>query len=143
MLRWIRRRVELAAVRAATEDIERQISMLKGADSEEVGLVLASATFSRIFLEKHGVAPSGAFDLSVLRDQGKCFLFQRTLNRIIKEKQKLGAYGDAAGVIILLHTVRALNMPEIRHLGRTMWGELARGGGGSRIQKFTRIVRSL
>ncbi len=127
MLGWMKRRVEFAAIKAAQEDIERQINMLRGMDSYEVGTVLASATFSRLFLEKHGAVPQGAFDLSVERDQKKCDFFQLDLNRLIKEKQKLGAYPDAAGVMILLHTVRALNMPEIRILGRVMWGELERG----------------
>jgi len=34
---------------------------------------------------------------------------------------------DALGVMILLHSVRALNVPEIRGLGREMWKELERG----------------
>lgn len=127
MLGWVRRRVELAAVKAATEDICRQINMLKGMDSEEIGTLLASATFFRCLLERHDAVPDGAFDLRVERDQDQCDLFQLYLNRLIKEKQKLGAYADAAGVMVLLHTVRALNMLDIRHLGQAMWSELARG----------------
>ena len=34
---------------------------------------------------------------------------------------------DALGVMILLHSVRALNVPEIRALGRDMWKQLERG----------------
>ena len=129
MLRWIRRKVELAAVKGATEDIERLIAMLEGAEDSEIGILLASATFSRILMLRDGLVPSGAFNMKEPRDEEGCDFFPLRLNKLIshKQKQEEKAYGDVAGLMILLHSARAINMPEIRSHGRKMWKELSRG----------------
>ncbi|MBL4927934.1 hypothetical protein [Fuscibacter oryzae] len=127
MLGWIKRKVEISSAKAATEDIERQIAMLKGADDDDLGLLIASATFYRFFLNQHGVVPSGAFDLGEVRDAEGCDFFPMELNRLIREAQKEGNPVGAAGLMILLHSARAINMPELRFLGRSMWKELQRG----------------
>lgn len=127
MLGWMKRKVEMASVKSATKDIERQITMLKGADDDDLGLLIASATFYRFFLEQNGVVPAGAFNLGEVRDAVGCDFFPMELSRLTREAQKEGNPVGAAGLMILLHSARAINMPELRFLGRTMWKELQRG----------------
>lgn len=127
MFDWLKRKVEFVAIKSATEDIERQLNMLQGSDDSSVGLVLASATFWRLFWTNCGMVPSGAFSLEEPRDEAACSKFQWEVNRLIKDSQKEGNYASAAGLMIQLHTLRAISMPELRIWGRQMWKELSRG----------------
>ena len=51
------------------------------------------------------------------------------LIRLISEFHKKGQLSDATGCMVWLHSVRALQNPELRGLGRQMWAELLRGFG--------------
>ena len=57
----------------------------------------------------------------------ECELCPLRLVSLIKQFQKMGQPSDALGVWVWLHSVRALNVPEIRIFGRQMWKELVRG----------------
>jgi hypothetical protein len=130
MFGWIKKRIEDASTDAMKNDIERFIASLKGAGDEEIATMLIVANVLRINLTKMGKIPAAALDLSIPRlgdIEIKCDMCPITLSSAIKQFQKIGQPTDALGCMIWLHSVRALNVPEIRVLGRDMWRQLSRG----------------
>ncbi|MBS3965979.1 MAG: hypothetical protein KGZ60_01820 [Truepera sp.] len=130
MFGWAKRKLEAASVNAQRDDINRFIAGLRGADDEEIGTMLVVANGIRINLLRLGAIPVAALDFSIPRDadtQMKCDMCPITLSSSIKQFQRDNQRSDAFGVMVWLHSVRALNAPELRSLGREMWGELARG----------------
>lgn len=127
MFKWMKRKAELAIVNAATSDIERFIKGLRGASSDEVALIVAMATLLRLNLESFGRLPRYALDLRLPRDQYQADMAQLYLNKAVNEFQKMGQPSDATAAMVWLHSARALNIPEVRFLGREMWSELQRG----------------
>jgi hypothetical protein len=52
MLGWFNKHAQSVVLKAATKDIEKQLQMLMRSSDDDVGLVLASATFWRLYWEK-------------------------------------------------------------------------------------------
>jgi hypothetical protein len=52
---------------------------------------------------------------------------QRRISRLVRTFQTENEYIDAAGAMVWLHTLRSLNIPELRFLGRQLWQQLERG----------------
>jgi hypothetical protein len=130
MFNWVKRRLEITAVNGAVEDLQRCILGLKGASDQEVGMAVANATVIRLNFRAGGKLPDVVLDLSVRRDdeiRKICDFTQLNLSEAVKYFQKMNQGGDAFGVMIWLHSVRALNIPEVRLFGRQMWRELQRG----------------
>lgn len=127
MFKWLGRKVEIAGIQAASTDLDRFIAGLRGASDAEVGFMVAMATLLRLRMQEAGELPRFALDLSLPRDQKQADLLQWKLNRTVNGFQKLGQPTDAAASMVWLHSVRALNMPELRSQGRTMWSQLTRG----------------
>lgn len=121
MFKWMKRKAELAIVKSAKEDIERFVSMVKGASAEQVGLVVAMATHYRNALAKEGVdllRPMEAEELD--------HFIALKIGKLITAAQK-GDPANATGWMVWLHTLRAANILEIRFQGRLLWRELSRG----------------
>ena len=119
MFGWFKKRVLEASNDAMKNDIERFIASLKGADDEEISTMLVVANILRLNLTKMGKIPPAALDLSIPRNNDlaiKCDMCPMTLTSAIKQFQKINQPSDALGVIVWLHSVRALNVPEIRVL---------------------------
>lgn len=129
MFGWIKRKVEIASINAATNDIDRFIKGLQGSASDEIAAGVAMATMLRLGLESIGKLPRFTIDLSLPRDQYQADMTQLYLSQAVKEFQKMGQPTDAYAAMVWLHSVRALNIPEVRYLGRAMWGQLQRGFG--------------
>lgn len=126
MLGWFNKHARSAVLTAATQDIERQLQMLMRSSDDDVGLVLASATFWRLYWEKSGMLPKGAISLREIPDERACAGFRKDLTRQINEDKKSSPAG-AIGLTVWLNTSWALSIPELRGLGRQMWKELNRG----------------
>jgi hypothetical protein len=127
---WAKRKLEVASASAMKDDIGRFIAGLRGADDYEIGSMIVLANSLRIKLLNMGKIPEAALDFSIPRDddtQLQCDLCSVTLANAIKQFQKMGQPTDAFSAMVWLHSVRALNIPEIRGLGREMWGQLSRG----------------
>jgi hypothetical protein len=122
---WLKRKVQIASVRAAREDLDRFNASLRGATDREIGMVMAIATIIRLRLTTSGRLPRNAFALPTPGD-GSAQL-QLYLSGMVREFQKIGQPSDAAGAMVWLHSMRALGFPEVRELGRDMWKELQRG----------------
>jgi hypothetical protein len=122
---WLKRKIQLASVRGAREDLERFNASLRGATDAEIGMVVGIATIIRLRLTISGRVPKDAFTLPTPGD-GSAEL-QLYLSGMVREFQKIGQPSDAAGTMVWLHSMRALAFPEVRELGRHMWKELQRG----------------
>ena len=131
MLKWMKRKTQLAIVNAATSDIERFCLGLDGGSSDEVARIVGMATLLRIRLESAGRLPRYVLDLRLQRDQYQANLVQIYLNRLVNEFQKMSQPSDAAAAMVWLHSARSLNIPEVRSLGREMWSGLLRGFNGA------------
>lgn len=129
MLDWARRRFQLHAARRAAVDLRRQIDVYAGMDDHEVAFLLVGATYCRLELERRGELPCQCLDLSLPRGP-EVHLAQGALRRLIRRAQRESRHVAAACLMVWLHSARALNLPEIRMLGREMWQELARGFAG-------------
>jgi len=130
MLGWLKRRAELASLRAATEDLDRFVARLQGATSEELGMVVAIATILRTNFRSEGILPDAVLGVgaSATPDEEISTIIQ--LPRWIQLFQKEGQPSDAAGTMVWLHSVRVIALyPELRNKGREMWQELHRGFG--------------
>ncbi|MGM9401137.1 hypothetical protein ACS0VU_02125 [Aliiroseovarius sp. KMU-71] len=127
MFRWIAHKVRRASVKAYERDIKDFTNSLKGMDGSELGALLVSASYLKSNLEEGGVLPRASLSLSIPRDEAECGKVALHISQLIQEFQKAGHNGDAAAAMVWLHSVRALNAPEIRYLGKSMWRELCRG----------------
>lgn len=130
MFGWLKKRALEASTDAMKNDIVRFIASLKGADSEEISTMIVVANILRLNLTAMGKIPPAALNINIPRDydlEMKCDMCPITLTSTIKQFQKINQPSDALGVMIWLHSVRALNTPELRIYGREMWQELKRG----------------
>jgi hypothetical protein len=125
---WLKRRAELASLRAATEDMERFLAGLQGGTSEEMGGVVATATLIRLYLREEGILPDELLGIGLHPTPDQEIAVIVKLPRYIQLLQQKDQLADAAGVMVWLHTVRAIVLyPELRNKGREIWRELARG----------------
>ena len=122
---WFKRKIQRAAVKEAREDLESFIFSLKGVSDEELGMVVAGATVIRLQLGRTGSLPEYALALPSPDDDTATIQYH--LGRLVRELQKTNETAKAAGVMVWLHSMRALTYPEVRILGRQMWKELQRG----------------
>ena len=130
MFGWLKKRAMQASSDAMNNDILKFIAGLKGASSQEIATIIVIANIVRLNLMKSGTIPSAALDFNICRDADielKCDMCSVALVKIIKQFQKMGQLSDATGTMVWLHSVRSLNVPEIRAKGREMWGQLERG----------------
>lgn len=130
MFGWVKSRIQKASTDAMRDDLARFIESLRGAGDYELGMLLVVANAIRLNFIATGKLPPAALNLEIPRTKQlevKCDTCPIELNSAIRAFQKLGQPTDAAGTMVWLHSVRALNVPELRLLGRHMWGELSRG----------------
>ena len=106
--------------------MERQIAFYRGADADEIAYFLVNATYVRLALERQGVLLRQCLDLSLGRGP-EVAVVQHQLSRFTRRAQRHGYFALAGGLLVWLHSVRALNIPDLRGLGRTHWSELSRG----------------
>jgi hypothetical protein len=119
-----RRREWLARSRPVHErDLNKTITLIRGMDPAEIGLVLAVAADAR---NGKTTLNDALLDLYALEGQiGAMWSF--VMSRRIQEFQRQNHYLDAAAWTIWLHTVRAAEDRQLRYLAKQMWSELERG----------------
>ena len=94
---WLKRKIQISAVKAAQEDLERFISSLQGASNDELGTLIAIATIIRLRLTQSGSLPLYALALPTPGDGTE--RVQLHLANIVREFQKTGQPSDAAGAM--------------------------------------------
>jgi hypothetical protein len=127
LLSWIKAKAQKKIVDTIKDEIERFVASLSGADAEEVADIILTATLLRLHLMETGQLDGDTLSIDTLRPTIEHDTQALHLNYAIKDFQKNGEYAYAVGAMVWWHTVRALQNPEIRGLGRSMWKELLRG----------------
>jgi len=115
------------ALRDSHREMDRFIRGLGRLDDRELGAMVAVATTLRINLENHGEIPRDLFESETLPSPEQLATYQMRLNRLARRFARDRQPEDAAAAMIWSYSLRALNVPELRGLGRALWAELARG----------------
>jgi hypothetical protein len=121
---WFRRRDQLAPVEGAREDLERFVDSLRGMSDKEVGGVVAFAAIARVALRKSGLLPDELLQITSAKKQANA---QLAVAQVVSRYRAERRFAEATGVMVWLHTLRALSTPKVRHLGLEMWRQLQRG----------------
>jgi hypothetical protein len=94
---------------------------LKGANSDVIDAITATTMYWAVFYRDKGL------DLySVVAWISQRPMMALEINQAIKANQKAGNKSSVPGLMVWLHTVRAAEVPEIRHHARLIWNELGR-----------------
>jgi hypothetical protein len=126
LLKWLKRRAELTAVKSSRQDLERFIATLRGQSESEIATLVAVAAVIRMRLREVGHLPDEVLQVTSMHEYEQAMV-QRRISRLVRRFQTDHEYIDAAGAIVWLHTLRSLSRPELRCLGRQMWQQLERG----------------
>jgi hypothetical protein len=122
----IGRMFEKWAVSRQESELQQFVERLQSVNGDELGLVAAMATHLRHNIEREfGVRL--LFPVTAIRQRPDLPI---ALNRLIRDFQRQGGQPLAAGVMVWLHSLRAMSpagSPRLRNLGRAMWDELERG----------------
>jgi len=124
---WFKRRAQLASIKAVTADIERFILSLRGQSDEENGMLVAIAAIVRVNLRADNLLPDEALGIGTPLAETAQAEVQLRMSQLVQQFQKHNQLSDAAAAMVWLHSLRAFRYPEVRPLGRQMWGELGRG----------------
>ena len=115
------------ALNKSVEEVERFLDGLKATSDRDVGLLLAVATVIRVNMETHGVLPQGLFEEDEMPSTEALATLQMRINRVSGQFVRMGSGLDATGALVWSYSLRCLNVPELRPLGRAIWTELTRG----------------
>jgi hypothetical protein len=127
MLRnWFKTNRKLATVRNAKADLERFLLTLKGMSDGEIGTIVALAAILRIELRQQNLFPDEALGVGMPLPEMEQNTLQANLARMVVDLQTKND-PRTGGAMVWLHSLRAFRYPEVRLLGRQMWGELERG----------------
>ncbi len=127
MLKWLERKVQNKAIAEARTDIERFVSSLKGLPNDAIGSLVAFAAVMKINLTQQGALPLGILESETYHRTGKAPKAAMHLRKLIAGFQKDGQQQIAAAMMVWLHSLRAIFIPEITYIGQEMWSELRRG----------------
>lgn len=125
VLHYLRGELHGQAAKTAEKEILRYIKLLKKMNTDEIAMLVAVSTIVRLNMEDQRLFPSANFP--DLFKKSIDLELQKTLNKLAKSLKKSKKKMDAAAVMVWLHSVRALNMPEVRDLGIEMWALLQSG----------------
>lgn len=127
MFGWVKSKIQKASTDTMRDDLQRFIVSLQGASDDEIATIVCVACVIRLNLSSSPTLPPASLDIGRMDTSIDGSMVSLRLNRLISEFQKNGQLSDATGCMVWLHSVRALQNPELRGLGRQMWSELSRG----------------
>ncbi|PHR17864.1 MAG: hypothetical protein COA41_11230 [Sphingopyxis sp.] len=104
------------------KELQSFVEQLRSMDGQDLGMILAVATDSRIKLERQGFRLMDPI-VDAPTDPGAAV----RLNSIIRGLQAEGKFPEAASVMVWLHTIRVGTNIQLRQVAREMWRELTRG----------------
>ena len=111
----------------AEEEITRFTEGLRSMSDEDMGIILAVATVVRVNLEDQKHLPVGIYDNAQLPAPNALMKKMVDMAKVARHFDRLGQSTDAVATVAVLNTLRCLNSAELRHLGRGIWAEMARG----------------
>lgn len=141
MFRFLKAWIRKWQAKKAEEDIRVFLNYLKGGDEEEIASVVAIATVMRYEVNNFNVPLDKLLKNGLLATSGEIAEIQYFLSQTLQEMQSIDQPLFATGLMVWLHSVRALQYPEIRIFAREMWGELGRGFNGA--ENFLLVSKEL
>ena len=115
------------ALNAGRKDLDRFNDGLRAMSDQDVGVIVAVATVIRVNMEIQGYLPEGLFNKNNLPSTDNLGRYQLDINKVARQFTKMRQPTDSVGAVVLSYSLRSLNVPELRELGRDMWSELVRG----------------
>ncbi len=122
---------EKRAIRAMHEEAQNFLRSLQGADIEVLDLVAASQMHWASFYYDRG---KRVYEMEEWI-RGEMF-FPLEINRAIQSLQKQGTKSAVPGLMVWLHSSRALLYPEQRLDGRLIWLELKKASQSAEMLAF-------
>lgn len=124
---WLSGLMQGRAEEAAAKEVRRFVDGLARMPERDLGVVVGIAAVVRVNMETHGILPEGLFQSDSLPPARELGLLQWRINGVARDFTKARQAADATGAMIWSYSLRCLNLPQLRPLGRTLWGELQRG----------------
>ena len=115
------------ALSSSRKEVQRYLTGLVSMGDEDLGIIVAVATVVRVNMEMEGFLPENLYFSSHLPPADELGKYQMELNKLARDFNKMKQPTDAVATIALSYSLRCLNMPELRDLGRGIWAELSRG----------------
>jgi hypothetical protein len=103
------------------------ITGLKQMTDQDLGVILAVSTVIRINMEEEGYLPKGLYTDQTMPATNELGRYQMDLNKLVRDFNKMRQHTDAVGTLLISYSLRCLNVPDVRDLGRDMWAEMQRG----------------
>lgn len=120
---WLARTIASWGGAAQKREIRDFVTKLAALDSDEVAMmVVAAAEWRNRIKDTEGIdlkLPA----VAIIQQPSLTYSFSRTVQNL----QSTGHFAAAAGLIVWVHSLRAITDPLLRPDGRAMWRELARG----------------
>jgi hypothetical protein len=119
---WFSKRVERPASEVAADELNQFLARLKGIEEQHRGMVARQVAHIAFQYHRKGIClhePQEA-----LRAAPRLLW---TLEEEIIQLQKGGRQAEAPGRMVWVHTLRAVNIPEIHGLATEMWSYIERG----------------
>jgi len=127
MFGWLTDRMQGRATQSAAKEVQRFVDGLRRTPDRDLGVIVGIAAVVRVNMETHGILPEGLFASDSLPPGRELGVLQWRINGVARDFTKARQAADATGAMIWSYSLRCLNLPELRPLGREMWGELKRG----------------
>jgi len=127
MFGWVTSKIQKYSADTMRDELTRFIASLSGQSDHELATLLIIATGVRLNVIKEGPLSEKHFDMMRYNYLEANENVSLSFNKLVRLFQKNGQTSDAAGAMVWLHSSRAMLCPEIRILGRDMWGQLMRG----------------
>ena len=131
MFKWLDKRMS----KKMADEMEHFLVSLKGSDQIALDLIAATTFMWAAFFKARG---KDMFIAGAWLPQDKFFPLQ--LQNMLRDQQKAGNTSSATGLMVWLHSCRALLYPELRLSGREIWSELSKAGEEAHSAYFELIV---
>ena len=124
---WLFGKVKERALVIGGREVEKFVAGLQAMEDKDIGTVLAIATVIRINFETYTIIPRDLFFENALPSVEVMGLCQIKINKMARKFTRMGRPVDSMGAMVWSYSLRCLNVPGLRPLGRRMWSELIRG----------------
>lgn len=124
---WLSGVMQGRAEQAAAREVQRFVDGLARMPDRDLGVVVGIAAVVRVNMETHGILPERLFESDGLPSPRELGVLQWRINGVARDFTKARQTADATGAMIWSYSLRCLNLPVLRPLGRAMWAELRRG----------------
>ncbi len=127
LIKAYRESIDNKARAANLKEVRLFIDSLRDLSDEDMAVVIAVTTVIRINLEEHGYLPRNLFFDTHLPAPNDLARYQMELNKLTRDFKRMKQPTDAVAAAVLSISLRCLNVPYLRDMGREMWEVLSRG----------------